>query len=153
VYSSIDNGAINETGIFRRRVSRSTILLCIISMRSPDVAQIDIDACQEEAVERDALYGKTKGCYGSKIERGMDLMLTIKTGTGNVPHQWNVGDKLPMNKVGSMSSYPLTSIVSVEANEDELSYLRSRFKNLPDTNTDHVKWGQPFAQFIYENLL
>jgi hypothetical protein len=79
-------------------------------------------------------------------------MLKIKTGVCGQVHLWKKGEPLPMNKAG-MSSYILTSITSIEADGDELIYIVNRFSNIPCIDDNNVVWGQPWADFIYQNLV
>lgn len=57
---------------------------------------------------------------------------------------WRVGEQRPVMK---------EDIKTIQADGNELLYLRSRFTNLPFTSHRPVViWRGEFARFIYDNL-
>lgn len=59
---------------------------------------------------------------------------------------WNIGTDKP--NIGDVSK-----VVTLYASDDELTLIRLRIKNLPDTIGNYTVWKEPWAQFIWDNLL
>lgn len=72
----------------------------------------------------------------------------------NVPlikHKWKLTDsRAPILPDGERYA----DVCELEANGDELKYIRIYFKNIPDVpSSPTMVWRGSMAQFIYENML
>lgn len=67
---------------------------------------------------------------------------------------WFVTDDISSwrNRYSLKEAEDFAWIEAVEANEDELMWIRDHFKNLPITNNTRVVWFGELARFIVANL-
>lgn len=63
----------------------------------------------------------------------------MRTGT------WHVGESLP-------SPLFAATCTEIQADEDELNFIRGRFSNIPTSNAGVVSWYGEIANFIFHNL-
>ena len=59
---------------------------------------------------------------------------------------WHVGDMEPR------AAEFISEVTQVQADGDELDFIRKQFKNLPDTNRAVVCWFGDHAKFIVAHL-
>lgn len=65
---------------------------------------------------------------------------------GRQPWSWHVGEACPVGYD------KIDSVVEVQADGDELSYIIRRFTNLPYPVTRSARWFGDMAKFIVGNL-
>ena len=64
-------------------------------------------------------------------------------------HTWHVGEVIPH----TWDNYKFQDVSEIQADCNELDYIRKNFVNIPDCPTSlHMKWTGDIAQFIYDNL-
>lgn len=67
-------------------------------------------------------------------------------------HHWHVGEKLHSGLVESIE-HGKCRLIQIQADSDELEYIRQNFKGLPDCTTARiVSWNGDLAQFIFDHL-
>jgi len=65
-------------------------------------------------------------------------------------YTWHVGLQRPC----AVGDTPFGDVCEIQADCHELDYIRSRFKNLPDSPDSRVvRWKGEMAQFIYDHLI
>ncbi len=82
-------------------------------------------------------------------------MMLIHTKSGT-QRRWLVGEKKPEGSTFdgySEIEIPYDDVSEVQVDGQELEYIRSMFKNLPDiSGRTLIQWKGVFAQFIYDNM-
>ncbi len=77
------------------------------------------------------------------------LFITIQFGESKKTYQWHVGE----NKAKAIFKENAQNVTIVQAGEDELAYILSKFKNIPHVANSRIEaWYGDFAKFIAGNL-
>lgn len=82
----------------------------------------------------------------TKAPRGLTSMLAFTlTGRDGV-RSWHIGEKI------IMQYETISQVDEVQADCDELEYIKSNFTNLPMSNSRVVRWFGDHARFIVAHL-
>lgn len=67
-------------------------------------------------------------------------------------YQWHVGEKVNSNLAGKIETGTFR-VTEIQADCDELQYIRDHFRNLPDCPSMRVvSWRGDWARFIFDHL-
>lgn len=83
------------------------------------------------------------------------MMFIVRRGSKLI--EWHVGEKVPEDVIvhpgGREEFYRFQDVSEIQADGDELEYIKTNFSHLPMRNHQRiVQWKGALAQFIYDNL-